>query len=267
MHQQRLSEGEREREDDIDGWSEGKDSIKYDWALIEGGKKKESFQNALLRTSLRQCRPAVSVCSLSHKQIKRKQRKKWQDKMKDKTWWMRMRDNTSRHQYGLINTLFGVRGTAECLKLSTFRGTLVCRWATKPRNIDWEEAERACGKITQMKAVAHLSPREVRRLMAGDGEATEDGKEMSSQATPPVKTTTWRTSTFLKKLQQHRGRKVKWLRESGSQWKKTETLAYPKEVSVSGEFVYARAEGEGGLHWPLTGALVIGVRGSTGHMK
>lgn len=96
--QECISKGsgkEKERENDRDGWSEGKDSIKYDWALIEEGKKKESFQNALLRTSLRQCRPAVSVCSLSHKQIKRKQRKKWEDKMKDNTWWMRTRESTS----------------------------------------------------------------------------------------------------------------------------------------------------------------------------
>lgn len=96
--QECISKGsakEKERENDRDGWSEGKDSIKYDWALIEEGKKKESFQNALLRTSLRQCRPAVSVCSLSHKQIKRKQMKKWEDRIKDKTWWMRTRESTS----------------------------------------------------------------------------------------------------------------------------------------------------------------------------
>lgn len=84
---------------------------------------------------------------------------------------------------------------------------------------------------------------------------------MSRQATPPIKTTTWQTSPFLIKLHQHRGGEVKWLRESHSQLEKTKVLAHPKEVLVSGEFIYVRAEGEVGLCWPLIGALVTGARG------
>lgn len=39
------------------------------------------------------------------------------------------------------------------------------------------------------KTVSHLFPGEVRRLITGDRDSTDDGKEMSKQATPLIKTT------------------------------------------------------------------------------